>query len=201
MQNPKTRIALAVFVLVLSASSLACNAAAASRIAPPTPPPAVETGASADALGSFNEKWRGLNISTPDGPFSVTFTEAELTSAIQAAIDQAEADSGQALPVNDVQVVLGNGVIDVFGHVTVEPLNVNGKISVSPSINSAGMVQLDVISAEFGVFQLDDALLNSVIDNVEHSINQPIQASPMNITLTEVSVDNGELRVSGVINP
>lgn len=201
MQKSKTRIALAVFVLVLSASSLACNAAAASRISPPTPPPAMEAGATANALSSFNEKWRELNISTPDGPFSVTFTEAELTSAIQAAIAQAEADSGQALPVDDMQVTLGNGVIDVFGHVAVEPLNVSGKISVSPSLDSTGMVQLNVLSAEFGVVQLDAALLDSVIDNVEHSINEPIQASPMNITLNEVTVTDGELTVSGVINP
>ena len=195
----KRKLALALPLITLLVSSLACNAAAASRQAPPAPP-APAAGASEQALESFNDKWRAINLATPDGPFSVTFTEAELTSAVRAALAQAEADSGQPLPVENVQVSLQNGEIAVFGQVKVSPLNVNGQISVTPYVDSAGTVQLAVNQAEFGMFKVDQATLDGVLTSVEESINTPILASPESIRVTDVVVSNGELTVNGTIN-
>lgn len=200
MHLTKSRTLIALVLLTLVASSLACNAAAASRISPPEPaPPAVE--GSETALDSFNEKWRELNLATPGGPFSVTFTEAELTSAVQAALAEAEADTGQSFPVENVQVALRDGSVDVYGQVQVDPLTANAEVSVRPFIGSSGNVELEITRAAFGMFEVDQTVIDGVLSSVESSINQPINASPANITLTDVAVADGQLTVTGTINP
>lgn len=200
MQLSKRRSAIALALLALALSTLACNAAGLSRNGAAAPhAPAVEV--SENALESFNEKWREINLATPGGPFTVTFTEAELTSAVHAGIAQAEADTGQPLPIQNVQVALRDGSVQVFGQVKVDPLTMNGQITAVPYIDTAGDVRLDVTSAEFGMFEVDQSLLNSAVASVENSINQPIRSSPGNINLTNVTVTDGSLTVSGNITP
>ena len=200
MQKPRLRSLIVLVLLALAASSIACNAAALSRLSPPGPPsPGVE--GSADALNSFNEKWRELNLATPGGPFSVTFTEAELTSAVQAALAEAQADTGQSFPVENVQVALRNGSVDVYGQIRVDPLTANAEVNVVPYIGSNGNVELEITRAAFGMFEVDQSVINGVLNSVERSINQPIHASPANISLTDVAVSDGQLTVNGTINP
>lgn len=200
MQFSRRQPVIAFTLLVLALSALACNAAGLSRNGPAVPPaPAAEV--SQNALESFNDKWREINLATPGGPFSVTFTEAELTSAVHAGIAQAEADTGQRLPIENVQVALQDGSVAVFGQVKVDPLTMNGQIIAVPYVDTAGDVRLDVTSAEFGMFEVDQALLDSAVASVENSINQPIRSSPGNINVNNVAVTNGSLTVSGTITP
>lgn len=188
---------LALGALVLA--SLACNAAGVSQLNSAPPSPVVEV--SPDDLQSFNSKWRDLNLATPDGPFSLTFTEAELTSAVQSAIAEAEAESGQPLPIEDVTVSVREGAIDVYGQAKIDPLTVNGMISVVPTLSDTGRIELEVIDVQFGAIELGDSMLNEIVESVEHSINQPLQASPSRITLDTITMTDGELTVSGTINP
>lgn len=187
-----------LILIALPLASLACNAAAFSRVGAPAP--AQDVQPSADALASFNSKWRNLNLATPSGPFSITFTEAELTSAANAAIAQTEADSGQAIPIDNVQVHLRPEAIDVFGQVQLDPLTVNGLITFVPSIGADGRIHLEIAEVEFGPLDVDETLLDEIVASVEHSINEPIQASPSKITLTSLVIDQNLLTISGTIS-
>ena len=190
----------AVAAAVLAISALACNLGAARNFAPPTPPATVE--ASEDALHSFNNKWRDLNITTPNGPFSLSFTEAELTSAVTEAIDRAEAQQGQSIPLEDVQVhTNAEGTIDVYAKVMLEPLALNGLITVVPAISPQGRVELDVTEAEFGPVDVDTSMLEDVVNGVEQTINEPLQTSPFDITLTGITVTDTEMTITGTIGP
>lgn len=193
------RIPMLLVLSALAIASLACNAAGVSQIGGPPPSPALEV--SPDDLQSFNNKWRELNLATPDGPFSLTFTEGEITSAVQSAIAEAEAETGQALPIEDVTVSVREGAIDVYGQAQIDPLTVNGMISVVPTLSDSGRIELEVIDVQFGAIELSEDLLDEVVESVEHSINQPLQASPSRITLDTITMTDGELTVSGTINP
>ena len=189
-----------IFVsILLTLASLACNMPNARMGG--SPPPREATPPSADALASFNDKWLALNQATPDGPFILTFTEAELTSVVVEALDEAELDSGQPIPVQDVQIILDNDMVYAYGTADLEPLQVEGVIQVVPVIGSDGLVDVTIQSVEFGPLEIDSGLVDKIATTVEASINEPIQASPLDITFTDIVIADGELTVNGIISP
>ena len=60
---------------------------------------------------------------------------------------------------------------------------------------------MTIQSVEFGPLEVDPGLVDEIASTVEASINEPIQASQLDITLTNIDIANGELTVSGVISP
>ncbi|MBN1119827.1 MAG: hypothetical protein JXJ17_02015 [Anaerolineae bacterium] len=185
--------------LILLTSILACNAPGAGMKQVSIPSTTVES--SVEALDSFNNKWRSLNLATPDGPFSMTFTEAELTSAVVQALDNAEAEQGSSIPVEDVYVLLADGKIQCYARARLDPLDVNGYIAFLPSIGDDGQIHLDIVDFQFGPLQIDDAELANLVSTVEYSINEPIQASPFTIVLQQIYIQEGELVIEGSISP
>ncbi len=198
--TPARRTSILILVAgLLTLASLACNMPA-PRLGGPRPPrQAVQP--SVDALESFNEKWRALNLATPDGPFTLTFTEAELTSVVAAALEQAEADSGTPLPVQDVQVILQDGAIYAYGTANIDPIQVNGLIVAAPTIGPDGRVSIAIRSVEFGPLEIDPELIDEIAASVEASINAPLQASSASIVLTDITISDGQLTISGTITP
>jgi uncharacterized protein YpmS len=185
--------------VILLIAALACNAPGTGLSQSDKPSYTVES--SVEALDSFNNKWRSLNLATPDGPFSMTFTESELTSAVVEALDDAETEQGEPIPVEDVTVLLNDGRIQCYARARIEPLDVNGYVAFVPSIGADGWIRLDMVDFQFGPLQIDDAELANLISTVEYSINEPIQASPFNIQLQQIYVNDGELVIEGSISP
>ena len=191
-----TRGVFTLTTVLLILSTLACNAAG---LAPRMP--AQTVAPSPEALQSFKDKWRNLSMATPNGPFTVTFTEAELTSAVDAAVREAQADSGETIPVQNVQVFLRDGVIDAYGQAALEPLTVTGHISMTPGIGPDGQVNLTILQVDFGPLEVDESMLDQLMTTVESSINEPIQTSPLNITLTDITIAEGQITINGTITP
>lgn len=185
---------LAVGVLTLG--TIACNMPGPKLTGPQ--PPADAPTPSDDALESFNDKWRDLNLATPYGPFSITFTEAELTSAFDAAIQQS-IEQGQDVPIKDPRVVLDDGLLYVYAVLELDVTQASGLITARPSIGEDGLVKLTVESVEFGPVDIDPSMLDSLADEIARSINSQILASPFDITLNQVTSENGELTITGTI--
>jgi hypothetical protein len=188
-----------IAIITLVASGTACNLLS-NRIAS-GPAPAYTVQPSDAAMESFNSKWRQLSMSTPSGPFSVTFTEEELTSAIHESIRQIEADEGLSIPLDNIQVLLPPGEIYVYGQAHVDPFDVNGRMIIVPSISPSGLAQLEIASIDFGPLQIDQTILDSIITAVEDSINQPLMASPQAIRLDSITIQSNQLTISGSIGP
>src|SRR5205085_1687065 len=152
---------LAVGTLVLG--TIACNMPG-PKLAGPQPPADAPTP-SDDALESFNDKWRDLNLATPYGPFSITFTEAELTSAFDAAIQQS-IEQGQDVPIRDPRVVLSDGLLYVYAVLELDVTQASGLIIARPSFGDDGLVKLTVESVEFGPVDVDPSMLDSLADEI-----------------------------------
>ncbi len=192
----KTSARIATLVtIILIVSALACNAPfrAPSRL-----PEAVQS--SDEALASFRSKWRTLNLATPNGPFTLTFTEAELTAAVDTAIREAEAE-GTDIPFEQVQVRLTEGVVNVYGTVPMQPLSFSGAITIVPTLGSNGLVEIIVTRIEFGPLEFESTTFEQLAAAIEQSINAPIVASPFHITLSAITIGDGELTLSGTIAP
>lgn len=190
-------ITLAASVVLLA--TLACNVPT-PRLGGPQAPAQAATP-SADALASFNDKWRTLNLATPDGPFSITFTEAELTSALADAIQQAQTDQSGSVPIQDLQVVLSDSVINLYGQFQTGAFQAEGLIVAAPAIGPDGLVHIQVNSVEFGPLEVDPAVLEALVASIEGSINEPIQSSPFNITLTTITIASNQMTIDGTIIP
>ena len=186
---------LTLAVAALALSSWACNAAG-SRF----PVPSHTVSPSAEGLQSFKDKWRNLSIATPNGPFTITFSEVELTSAVDAALQEAQAD-GESVPVENLQVFLRDGTITVYGQVHYDPLTVTGQVGLVPSITSDGLVALTPASVDFGPLEVDEAVLDGLVARLERSINEPIQSSPLKIALSDIIVADGQITIIGTITP
>ena len=186
---------LSVVLSMLTAGTLACNLAG---IRPPAP--SYNVAPSAEALQSFKDKWRNLSMVTPSGPFTMTFTETELTSAVDAALQDAQAN-GEPVPVENLQVFLRDGTITVYGQAQFDPLTVTGQVGLVPSVTPDGQVALTLVSVDFGPLEVDEALLDQLIARLERSINEPIRTSPLRITLTDIVVADGEITLLGTLTP
>jgi hypothetical protein len=191
--NKKTVLSLVLTFLALG--GFACNLAG---IQPPAP--SYNVSPSAEALQSFKDKWRNLTMVTPSGPFSMTFTEAELTSAVDSALQDAQAN-GETVPVQNLQIFLRNGTITVYGQARFDPLTVTGEIGLLPTVSPQGQVDLTLVSVDFGPLEVDETLLDQLVDRLERSINEPIQTSPLNIALTDIRVADGEITLTGTLTP
>lgn len=196
-RNQSAAIRLSIGALLLS--SLACNMPG-PRLGGPEAPTQAATP-SAESLESFDDKWRDLNLATPAGPFSMTFSEAELSSALAKAIHQAEADGGQDIPIQNPGVVLKDGVIELYGQLTTSAFQANGLIVAVPTIGPDGLIDIQITSAEFGPIELDPALLSEMVTSIERSINEPIQSSPFDITLSTITIADGQMTIEGTIAP
>lgn len=192
-QNKQYRI---IFVLAISIlTSLACN-----QLSGPKPPEKIAKPSS-EALASFNQKWSNLFRTTPTGPFSISFTGAEMTSAAAKIIEQAKTESGKSIPVEDVQVVLEDDVINIYGRADIDYIEASGLVVVVPAINADGHLQITTQSVEFGALEIDPTYLSEILNMVESTINEPIQNAPFTITLTAILIDNGQMTINGVITP
>ncbi|MBN1429678.1 MAG: hypothetical protein JXB07_15010 [Anaerolineae bacterium] len=185
--------------LTLLIATLACNMPTARLGGPDRPAQAVAP--STESLNSFNDKWRDLNLNTPAGPFSITFTEAELSSALADAIQQAEADKGEPLPIGNTSVVLTNGTLNIYGQLNTSAFQSNGLIVATPAIGEDGLLHVSITSVEFGPIEIDPVLLGDLVSSVERRINAPIQSSPFHITLTTIAIADGLMTVEGAIAP
>lgn len=194
-----TASAVRLTILVLLLTSLACNMPG-RRLGGPERPVQAPTP-SADSLDSFDDKWRDLNLATPAGPFSITFTEAELSSALAEALRQAEADRGQDLPIQNPGVVLKDGAMNIYGQIVASGFAANGLIVAVPTIGPDGLIDIQITSAEFGPIELDPSLLGELVTSIERSINEPIQSSPFDIALNTITITSGQMTIDGIIAP
>lgn len=153
---------------------------------------------SQEALDSFNEEWQSV-ILAPPGDFTMTFSEAELTSAFWDSIIQLEAQSGEDIPVSDIQVLLQDNTMYVYATVDAGIVQSSGLITAQPSIGPNGNIDVAILSADFGLVQLDQADIIALEAEVENTLNQ--WALEAGTTVTGVAIGDGQFTITGSTAP
>jgi hypothetical protein len=187
-----------LLILALFLATLACGLPS-PNLGGPTPPEFAPQP-SPDALASFNDKWRSLNLATPDGPFTMTFTEGELTSALARAIDE-DTSSNNPIPISNPSIILQDGQILMYGTIQLEIAHARGLITAGPSIGENGLVSIDITDAEFGPVAVDPGVIDALEARIAQAINEPIQTSPFHISLNQIQISGGQITINGSIAP
>lgn len=182
--------------IALSGMILAAVACTVPLGGPPIPPESAAP--SAEALASFHDKWLDLPKTLSDGSFTLTFSEEEVASTIDAALNNSGSGAEASIPLQDTHVNL-NGDIVLYAQTEGQLFNASGMLTLHPTVGSEGQLEIQVISSEFGRASFDDPILERIAAEVEHAISSPIEGLPVSIVLTGASVVDGELVLTGNI--
>ena len=135
----------------------------------------------------------------PPGDFTMTFSEAELTSAVWDSIAQMEMESGEDIPISDVQVLLENNTMYLYGTIDAGIVQSAGVITAQPSVRPDGTIDVAITSADFGLIQLSQDDVSALETEVETTLNAWIAES--GATVTGVAISQGQFVVTGSTVP
>jgi len=188
MIKPKLNILLVL--VILAGASLACQLNLGGPPAPPTATP--------EALPVPTNTVPPIEdlISTPvsgtPGEVEVTLTEAQLTEYARQ-----ELSSQPDAILQDPEVRLHDGVIEIFGQVEQGIVSGKARLTLTPTIDEDGKPNLELTSANLGPVPLPQSVLDRFSGIINQMIIDGIESEAPGLRLTEILVTEGKMTVRG----
>lgn len=185
----KVRVALMLFALVLTGTSLACQA----NLGGPTPSSPKIQATEQDAQ-TLKEMWAAAVASAQqgDGQFTLTVSESQLTSFLVMEIAQ------QDTPVlQDPQVLLRDGLILFHGVAVQGFVRAQLQVSIEPEVKEDGGLGFRVVDADFGPVPLPNSVKESISSLVSEALAGSVGPYATGIRLQSVAVEDGEMALRG----
>jgi uncharacterized protein YpmS len=175
-------------MLTLVAAGLACALPGGPKL------PASPIPVSTEAAGEMqNAVQTAVAEAVQSKTLELTLTEEQITSYVAVKLaEQTEA------PFTDPQIFLRDGKIQIFGKAHAGQLTASAKIVLSASIDSEGQLSLTVDEADFGPVPVPETILQDVSAQLEKALTE--QAGS-NFVVTDITIAEGELTLTGAINP
>ncbi|HEX6387216.1 MAG TPA: hypothetical protein VF177_21320, partial [Anaerolineae bacterium] len=129
-----------------------------------------------------------------NGNVSITVTDDELNQVIQAS-QAAAAQTGQAVQVQNAQVLFTGGNIILTGDVT-EPVAAALRVTFRPYVAN-GILQFEVVSATVGGVTVPPTLLQSAEAMLNSTLGEAMSALPAQVVLQDVIMGEGTMTVVG----
>lgn len=186
----RIRKPILTFSLILLISAMACRLPIPGAISPtptPTAPPANPSQSeSIESLAATVE----AQLSNP-GPFTVVFSEQQLTDAFTDALTQ-ERDYGFTEP----KIELRDGQILLTGKMDLNLVSAAANITLEPSVND-GQLQIAIKSATVGGVPLPDNVQSEISEQANKLITKILTVKTPNLRLESVQAQDGLLTISG----
>ncbi len=173
---------MALMMLVL----LACNMPTNSRN---KSTPVVASTVEATAAASI---WENNFENAPAGKLSLTFTESQLTSALDQFL--------KAQPtkvMSEPQLLLRDGKMDLYGKVTQGPITTDLHLNMEAVIGASGKPEVNIVSGELGPVPLPDALRSSLDSVIDSAIEALLKEDRFGFTIESIVIGDGLLTISG----
>ena len=187
----RSHLLISLAALVLVAQFCCC----CGDIGGPEPPYAITP--SDDAIQRFKERWTTVTDGSPDGSFTITVTEEEMTSlAVQQLARQADPP-----PISNPQVHLRDGRIEVYATVTVnDSIPVPGMVAFSATTVD-GDISVAVEEVAFGPLPIPDSALESATDVLNDLVGKSTLTETDEVTITDIQIGAGEMNLTGKVSP
>jgi hypothetical protein len=127
----------------------------------------------------------------------LTFSEEEVVSAFEAALTSPPTET--ALPLKNPRITLNEGIL-LYTQTNGSLITASGSLLITPSIDSEGQLTAEVTPYEFKKVTFDDALLEQTSTTIAYALTGPTANLPVEITLTNVTVMDGQLVLTGKIS-
>jgi hypothetical protein len=181
---------LAAVCLTLTFASLACQI----QVGGPTPagPP---IPVSTEAASDLADAWTGaLLASAASGQVTLIVSETQLTSYLALRLAQSENPI-----LDDPQVHLRDGTIQVYGRSVQGPFEANVRISLAPTINAEGELGFAISSADFGPLPVPEALASGTSALLTEAFTGSLGSLATGIRITTLAIADGQLAIVGEV--
>ena len=177
---------LIIFLLMLS--SLACSlnflGAATPESVIPVTTEAVES-LEETAQSAFQEAQNS-------GEVNLEINEAQLTSIFAFELEERVGDI-----INNLQIFLRDGQIQMTGDLNNEGISATVKAIVDVSVDPVGRPTLNVISANLGPFPVPGDLVSEVEMTINKAFQEQIKSMTPEMHVERIIIDNGKMTITG----
>ena len=183
-------VGLVVVLLSLACAPCSCL----SRLG--ASPPAERIEVSQEAAQRLEDKLREALSQAEAGEFTITATDEEVTSFIALQMEKSS-----DTPMRDVQVHFGDGRIHVWAILAdVMPFDVGVSLVATATVVD-DQLQVDIVESSAGVIPIPQSLLDSLSRVVNETIAESQAKAEKKVQITEVTIGDGEISVSGKPSP
>jgi len=183
-----SRMALGLTALSLVVAGLACQI----NVGGPTPPSDPIQFSTLEAL-QLEDTWRSAIEASPlDGRVTLVITERELTAFLAARMADAENPLLQ-----EPQVRLQAGEIQIFGVASAGPLMASALLSIQPQVDADGVLAFNVTTAEVGPLPVPDTLKQGLSDLLTEAFTGKLGSVATGIRITSLAIADGEAAIVG----
>jgi uncharacterized protein YpmS len=181
--QPKFAILIAITMLVFV--SLSCNLPGSRKAPKPTPIPV-----STESVQELEDEIESaIATAQSGGPIELTFTEQQLTS-----LAATELQSQQDLGIQDVQVHLRNGQIQITGTVEQSGFDLPFNVALTVAVDAQGVPHTSIVDASVGPLPLP----HSMQDQLTAQLDQVIASQYANNVIVEsITIYDGYMTIRG----
>ncbi len=181
------RILLAV-VAALALAGLACSVGGGRVPTPPASPVVVST----ESVGALEQTVQDALKNAQNGEVTIVVTEQQITS--YAALKLAEEPDA---PIQDVQVYLRDGQIQIYGRATVRGITAPAVVKMKVGTTAEGKLDVTVADAKFGPMPVPSSLLNSLSGGINEMLSGQFGPQATGIKITSVAIGDGQMSITG----
>jgi hypothetical protein len=155
--------------------------------------PADQIAVSTESVGSLNGQLQvAQTAAAQSGTLTLTINETQITSLLAINLNS------QPNPfIQNPQVYLRNGEIQVYGKVSKGNLEANVRIILSASLNPEGRPVITVSSADFGPFPAPQGLDNTISNLIDQVINGAFGPAAIGLRLETINIADGLMTLTG----
>ena len=183
----RSHILIPIIALLVVAQACCC----CTMLGGPQPPYPITP--SDEAIQRLEER---MNSATPgpDGTFTITVTDEEITSLVASRIAEQQ---GEMLPISDPQIYFRNGRIETYATLELAgSLPVPCMVALSIAVeNGLPVVTIEEIDA--GPLPIPAALLEELTNTFNQMLADSFAGEGAEFTITGVQIGEGQMTVTG----
>jgi hypothetical protein len=182
------RVSLAALAASLLFATLACQIDVGGPEPPGDPIPV-----STQAAEEMAQTWQSaLATAAGTGTLTILLNESQVTSYLALRL------AAQENPVlQDPQVFLRDGVIQVYGVTEQGALKANVLITVTPRLDPDGSVSFEIAAADVGPLPVPETLRQSVSALLTETLTSPLGSLATGIRVTVFVIADGQVAITG----
>ena len=186
MKLPESRILF--LLLALACAQFACTISLGGPAYPAT-----RISVSTGAVSEFNQNLMAAQTAAAkSGSLTVTINETQATSLLANNLDT------QTDPIiQEPQVYLRDGQIQVFGKASRGNLEANVRIILSAALNPEGKPLVTVTSADFGPLPAPVGLNDTISAIIDQAFTGAIGPAATGLRLESITITNGIMTLTG----
>jgi hypothetical protein len=186
-----------IMFLALLMAALACSL---PTVGPQRPAPEIAVSEEA-ARGAEREVEEALGQAAESRSFGVSLTQQEVTSWLVLRADEYAQQAGERLPLDNLQVYLGEGVVQLYGEYSAGAVVAGALVTIAPGITPSGQIEARIASAQIGPMELNDENLESINQAVRDALAALLARLEGRYRITLLFIDDGALTVSAQVLP